>query len=74
VSESKRPDGDDDVVARTVGATGGFSAGVLGGTDLRSPFPEQPDLSRPRSGWRVVAPLLLVLAAGVGVVVWGSLG
>ena len=74
MSESQRPHGDDDVVARTVGATGGFVAGVLGGSDLRSPFPEQPDLSRPRSGWRVVAPLLLVLAAGVGVVVWGSLG
>lgn len=74
MSQSERPTRDDDVVARTVGATGGFAAGVLGGTDLRSPFPEQPDLTRPRSGWRIVAPLLLVLAAGAGVVVWGSLG
>ena len=74
MSDRQRPTGDDDVVGRTVGATGGFWAGVTGGTDLRSPFPEQPDLTRPRSGWRIAAPLLLVLAAGVGVVVWGSLG
>ncbi len=72
MSESQRPTGDGDVVGRTVGATGGLLAGVLGAVDLRRPFPEQLDLSRPRSTWRIVTPLLLVLAAGGGVVVWGS--
>lgn len=75
MSDTQGPTGDDEgFIARTAPATGGFLTGALGGVDLRQPFREAPDLTTPpRSTWRILAPLLLVLAAGAGAIAWSAI-
>jgi hypothetical protein len=65
-----------DAVSRSVDAVSrgvdGFLTSAAGGTDLSRPFPDRDPLA-PRSGWAVVAPLLVVLAGGAAYLGWRAL-